>query len=52
MPAEISWSDIALRLLLTLLAGTLIGIDRGELYRKVNSGEANKPQKHETFSFG
>jgi putative Mg2+ transporter-C (MgtC) family protein len=30
MVTNIGWSDIALRLVLTIVAGTLIGIDRGE----------------------
>src|ERR1700678_3419655 len=30
MPVTIAWSDVALRLVLTVVAGTLIGINRGE----------------------
>ena len=30
MPLHISWSEIALRLLLTVIAGVLIGYDRSE----------------------
>ena len=30
MPLTLHWDDIALRLVLTIIAGTLVGIDRSE----------------------
>lgn len=30
MPTQLPWSEIALRLLLTVVAGTIVGLDRGE----------------------
>jgi putative Mg2+ transporter-C (MgtC) family protein len=45
MPVNLSWSDAALRLLLTVVAGLIIGFNRGEHGRPAGISTAESSGK-------
>ena len=60
MPTTLGWSEIALRLALTVVAGSLIGLNRGEhgrprwaadhfagLSRRVSGHDSDEPAAHD-----